>query len=71
MFLTPGERMSHSILVNSTFKSIVRQHDSDVFFLVTQEDHRKSYRVMPRGFQIHSEPNSPVQFLFGNHVETL
>lgn len=63
--------MSHSILVGSLFKSIVRQESSDVFFLVTQEDHRKSYRVMPRGFQIHSEPNSPIKFFFGNHEEEL
>lgn len=63
--------MPLSIVVESVSKSIVRQEQTDVFFLVTQTDNRKSYRVMPRGFQIHSEPNSPVQFFFGDHVETL
>lgn len=63
--------MPHSILVKSSFKSIVRQEFSDVYFLVTQEGDGKVYRVMPRGFQIHSEPNSPVEFYFGNHIETL
>lgn len=63
--------MPHSIVIESVSKSIVRQEQTDVFFLVTQKDNRKSYRVMPRGFLIHSEPNSPLQFFFGDHIELL
>lgn len=63
--------MSHSILFCSSTKSIVRQELSDIFFIVTQEDNRKNYRVMPKGFKVHAEPNCPIQFFFGNKLEIL
>ena len=68
--LLKGNLMSKFITLNN-FKSIERQESSDVFFLVRHEIDGNVYRVMPKGFVVHAEPNKMVQFLFGNELELL
>ena len=65
-----GLTMPHPVMIKSTFKSIVKQESTDVFFLVTEEDTGKKYRVLPKGFTIHAEPHL-LKFFFGNKQEIL
>lgn len=55
--------MPHPVIFQNAFKSIVKEANNDVYFLVTEGDGKKHYRVLPRNFVIRSEPNSPVLFL--------
>lgn len=63
--------MTHELMIQSGFRSIVKQKASDVFFLVTEENSVKKYRVLPRGFVIRAEPSRSVQLLLGRHKESV
>jgi hypothetical protein len=56
--------MPHLVMFKSSFRSIVKQKSSDVFFLL-DESLGRTYRVLPKGFTVHAEPGHPIQLFFG------
>ncbi len=56
--------MPHLVMFKSSYRSIVKQNSSDVFFLL-DESFGKRYRVLPKGFTVRSEPGHPIKLFFG------
>lgn len=63
--------MSLKVMVKSKTKSIVCQEKTNVCYLVTEQDHETTYRILPSGFTAHYEPNCPTRYFVGGDDEEI